>query len=78
MAKVFISSTVSKPTLGIKRQGREADHSCPSSAKVKIGAAVSPLHHKYSWREFYIVPSQLYDLSRFNLLQYGITVVPIK
>jgi hypothetical protein len=28
---------------GIERQGREADHSLPSSADVKNGAAISPL-----------------------------------
>jgi hypothetical protein len=30
--------------LGVKRPGREAGHSTPSSAKVKNGGAVPPLH----------------------------------
>jgi hypothetical protein len=29
--------------LGVKRPGRETDHSLPSSVEVKIGGAVSPL-----------------------------------
>jgi hypothetical protein len=48
-------STASRPALGpiqppiqwvlspaVKRQGREADHSPPSSAKVKNGGAITP------------------------------------
>jgi hypothetical protein len=34
----------------VKRQGREADHSPPSSADVKTGRAVSSLPHTSSWR----------------------------
>jgi hypothetical protein len=34
---------------GVKPQGREADHSPPSSAEVKKGGAMSPLHHTPSW-----------------------------
>jgi hypothetical protein len=34
---------------GVKRQGREADHSLPSSAEVKNGGAISPLLHTSSW-----------------------------
>jgi hypothetical protein len=30
---------------GVKRRGREADHSHPSSAEVKNGGAVTPLPH---------------------------------
>jgi hypothetical protein len=35
---------------GVKRQGREADHSPPSSAEVKNGRAIPPLSHMSSWR----------------------------
>jgi hypothetical protein len=34
----------------VKRQRREADHSPPSSDKVKNGGAMPPLPHKFSWR----------------------------
>jgi hypothetical protein len=34
---------------GIKRPGREADHSPPSSAEVKKGKAIPPLPHTVSW-----------------------------
>jgi hypothetical protein len=33
----------------VKRQGREADHSPPSSAEVKNGGAIPPLPHMFSW-----------------------------
>jgi hypothetical protein len=33
-----------------KRQGREADHSPPSSADVKNGGAIPPLPPMSSWR----------------------------
>jgi hypothetical protein len=33
-----------------KRQGSEADHSPPSSAKVKNDGAIPPLSHMFSWR----------------------------
>jgi hypothetical protein len=35
--------------MGIKRPGREADHSPPSSAEVKNGGALPPLPHMSSW-----------------------------
>jgi hypothetical protein len=35
---------------GVKRQGREADHSLPSSAEIKNGGAMPPLPHMSSWR----------------------------
>jgi hypothetical protein len=35
---------------GVKRQGREADHSPPSSAEVKKGGAILSLPHTSSWR----------------------------
>jgi hypothetical protein len=57
--KSFLFSTTSRPTLGptqppiqwvpgapspgVKRQGRETDHSPPSSAEVKNGGAIPPL-----------------------------------
>jgi hypothetical protein len=34
---------------GVKRQGREADHSPPSSADVKKGGPIPPLPHISSW-----------------------------
>jgi hypothetical protein len=34
----------------LKRQGREADHSPPSSAEVKNGGPILPLPHTFSWR----------------------------
>jgi hypothetical protein len=36
---------------GVKRQGREADHSPPSRAEVKNGGAVPPLSHMSSWHD---------------------------
>jgi hypothetical protein len=35
---------------GVKRPGREADHSPPSSAEVKNGGAMPPLPYTSSWR----------------------------
>jgi hypothetical protein len=35
---------------GVKRQGREADHTPPSSAEVKNGGAIRPLPHISLWR----------------------------
>jgi hypothetical protein len=37
-------------SLGIKRQGREADHSPPSNTKVKKGETIPPLPHTSAWR----------------------------
>jgi hypothetical protein len=34
---------------GVKRLGREADHSLPSRAEVKNGGAIPPLHRMSSW-----------------------------
>jgi hypothetical protein len=36
-------------SLGLKRQGREADHTRVSSAEVKNGGAIHPLPHLSSW-----------------------------
>jgi hypothetical protein len=63
--KIFLFSTVSRPTLGpthppiqwvlgalslgVKQQGLEAEHSPPSSAEVKKGGAIPPLRHMSSW-----------------------------
>jgi hypothetical protein len=63
-SRVF--SIASRPTLGptqppiqwvpgalsrlVKRQGREADYSPPSSAEVKNVGAIPPLPHTSSWR----------------------------
>jgi hypothetical protein len=62
--KIFLFSTASRPALGpiqppiqwipgaispeIKRQGREANHTPPSSA-VKNGGVIPPLPHMSSW-----------------------------
>jgi hypothetical protein len=62
--KIFLFSTASRPAvrpiqppilwvlgvvyLGVKRQGREADHSPPSRAEIKNDRAVSPLPHTSS------------------------------
>jgi hypothetical protein len=35
---------------GVKRPGREADRSPPSSAEVKNGGSMPPLPHTPSWR----------------------------
>jgi hypothetical protein len=35
-------------SLGVKQQGREADHSPPSSAEVEKGGAIPPLPHMSS------------------------------
>jgi hypothetical protein len=35
---------------GVKRPGREADHSHPSSTEVENGGGMSPLPHTSSWR----------------------------
>jgi hypothetical protein len=63
--KIFLFSTAFRPTLGptqppiqrlpgafslgIKRQGREADHSPPTSAEIRKGGAIPPLPHTSSW-----------------------------
>jgi hypothetical protein len=56
---IFLFSTASRPALrstqpplspGVKRPGREADHSPPSSAEVKNSGVVPPLPHTTSWR----------------------------
>jgi hypothetical protein len=35
---------------GVKRPGREVDHSLPCNAEVKNDGAIPPLPHKSSWR----------------------------
>jgi hypothetical protein len=57
--KIFLFSTPSHPASypigtgvvspGVKRQGREADHSSPSSAEAKNVGAISPLPHMSPW-----------------------------
>jgi hypothetical protein len=62
--KKFLSFPVSRPALestfistghrrlfpGVKRLGREADHSLSSSTEVKNCGAVLPNPHRFSWR----------------------------
>jgi hypothetical protein len=53
----FLYSTTSRLALGptqapiqwVKRAGREADHSPPSSVEVKHGGAILPQPHTFSW-----------------------------
>jgi hypothetical protein len=40
---------------GVKRPGREANHSPPSRAKVKNVGTISPLPHTSSWRSTLLV-----------------------
>jgi hypothetical protein len=40
---------------GVKRQGREADHSPPSSVEVKNGRVVPPLPHTSTWCAAYLI-----------------------
>jgi hypothetical protein len=64
--KIFLFSTGPGPALGpiqppmqwvpgVKRLGREAHHSRPSSAKVKNGRAIPPLPHMCSWHSAQII-----------------------
>jgi hypothetical protein len=58
-ARFFLFSTASRPSPiqgipgtispGVKRPGREGDHSPPSSAEVKNGLAIPSLSHMSSW-----------------------------
>jgi hypothetical protein len=41
-------------SLGVKRPGREADHSPPSSAEVKKSGAIPPLRNTSSWRDAWL------------------------
>jgi hypothetical protein len=43
------------PSLGVKLQGREADHSSPSSVEVKNSGTKSPLPHTSSWCGAYLI-----------------------
>jgi hypothetical protein len=56
--KIFVYSKASRPvpglpaafSQGVKRPGREADHSRPSTAEVKNGGAIPPHPHTFSCR----------------------------
>jgi hypothetical protein len=48
----WVSGAVSP---GVKRPGREADNSPPSSADVKNCGAIPPLHHTHSWHSVYLI-----------------------
>jgi hypothetical protein len=39
----------------VMRKEREADHSPPSSAEVRIGEAIPPLTHMSSWHSFLLI-----------------------
>jgi hypothetical protein len=43
------------PSPSVKQQGREADHSPPTSAEVKKCGSMHPLPHTPSWRSAYLV-----------------------
>jgi hypothetical protein len=43
------------PSPGLKRPGREADHSTPFNVEVKNARAIPPLPHTSSWRGAYLV-----------------------
>jgi hypothetical protein len=45
----------------VKRPGREADHSSPSSAEVKKGGAIHPLPHTSSWHSQWLSTGATYD-----------------
>jgi hypothetical protein len=45
----FISLVTAILSPAIKRAGREADHSPPSSAQVKLGGVAPPLPYTPSW-----------------------------
>jgi hypothetical protein len=49
MSRQFLGPTQAFSS-GVKRQGREADHSPPSSAEVNCGA-IPPLSRKFSRRD---------------------------
>jgi hypothetical protein len=44
---------------GVKRPGREADHSHPSSAEVKNGGSIPQLHHMSSVDSGYLVKDKV-------------------
>jgi hypothetical protein len=44
---------------GVKRMGREDDHSPPSRSEVKNGGAILPLPHSYSWCSAYLIKTTL-------------------
>jgi hypothetical protein len=43
---------------GVKRQGREADHSLPSSGEVRIRGAIRPLPNTPSWFGALLIKAQ--------------------
>jgi hypothetical protein len=69
--KIFLFSTASRPTLGpkqppihcvpgalspgVKRQGRDVDHSHPSSAEIKKCGAIPPLPPMSSWHSALLI-----------------------
>jgi hypothetical protein len=83
-SQIFLFSTVSRPALGptqppfrwvpraisprVKRLGREADHSPPSSAEVNNDGAIPPLPHMSSWHSDKLIKHRDYFISRFNYL----------
>jgi hypothetical protein len=45
----LLSSGTGDDSLRVKRPGREADHSLPSSGEIKNSGAIPPLPHVSSW-----------------------------
>jgi hypothetical protein len=86
--KIFLFSTASRPTLGprqphiqwvpgavspgVKRLGREADHSPPSSAEVKNGGAIPPLSHMSSWYSAYLLHQMKLEMKNTHNPSYTI------
>jgi hypothetical protein len=46
--------------LGVKRRGREADHSFPSISAVKMSGTIPPLHLYASFYTFYLTENVVY------------------
>jgi hypothetical protein len=55
---------------GLKRPGREAYHSSPSSTEVKNGGAIPLLSHMSSWRSVQLIKHRVNFISVLLLLYY--------
>jgi hypothetical protein len=62
---------------GVKRPGRESDHSLPSSAEVKNGGAIPPLPHTSSWRSAQLITGITNFLYHFPYFEKKIKVYEI-
>jgi hypothetical protein len=50
-----IQWTLQDPSPGVKRPGREADDSFPSSVEAKNGGAIPPLPNMSSWLDAWLI-----------------------